>query len=162
MNAELPTLQRRANRGGTAALPVQDDPPGSRDLGLGRLRRPGRGGRRPLLRGLSGVTDHRRADQPGEPRRQALRPRSGARQGALGQERCAGRRALLTTRVPVEGRTDICPGETGSSRRERRLRPHHDRAVARARRSRRGPDPFPLVSLNRDLIFQVQPFMTVV
>ena len=93
--------QRPAGGRGPAALPVQDDPPGSRDLGLGRLRRPGRRGRRPLLRGLPGVAGHRRADQPGEPRRQALRPRSGARQGALGQERGAGRRALLTTRLIV-------------------------------------------------------------
>ena len=39
---------------GPAALPVQDNPPGRRDLGLGRLRRPGRRGRRPLLRGPPG------------------------------------------------------------------------------------------------------------
>jgi NAD(P)-dependent dehydrogenase (short-subunit alcohol dehydrogenase family) len=90
--------RRPAGGRGPAALPVQDDPPGSRDLGLGRLRRPGRKCRRPLLRGLPGVAGHRRADQPGEPRGQALRPRSGPRQGALGQERGAGRRALLTTR----------------------------------------------------------------
>ena len=81
---------------GPAALPVQDHPAGRGDLGLGRLRRAGRRGRRPLLRGLPGVAGRRRADQPGEPRRQALRPRSGARQGALGQERGDGRRAFLT------------------------------------------------------------------
>ena len=50
-----------------------------------------------------------------EPRGQALRPRSGARQGALVQERGTGRRALLTTCLKVERRTDICPRETGSS-----------------------------------------------
>src|ERR1700720_2963936 len=59
---------------GRPPFQVKTVPPGSRDLGLGRLRRPGRRGRRPLLRGLSGVADHQRADQPGEPRRQALRP----------------------------------------------------------------------------------------
>jgi NAD(P)-dependent dehydrogenase (short-subunit alcohol dehydrogenase family) len=91
INAEL-----TADGRGTAALPVQDDPPGRRDLGLDRLRRPGRRCWRPLLRGLPGVAGHRRVDQSGEPRRQALHPRSGARQGALGQERGDGRRAFLT------------------------------------------------------------------
>jgi NAD(P)-dependent dehydrogenase (short-subunit alcohol dehydrogenase family) len=66
--------QRPAGGRRPTALQVQDDPPGSRDLGLGRLRRRGRRGRRPLLRGLPGVAGHRRADQPGEPRGQALRP----------------------------------------------------------------------------------------
>jgi NAD(P)-dependent dehydrogenase (short-subunit alcohol dehydrogenase family) len=46
---------------------------------------------------------------------QALCPRSAARQSALSQERGDGGRMFLTTRPTVEGRTDTCPGETGSS-----------------------------------------------
>jgi hypothetical protein len=80
-----------------AAVPVQDDSAGCGDFGLVELRRAGRACGWPLQRKLPGLGSHRRAGQPGEPRRQALCPRSGARQGAVGQERRAGGRKLLTT-----------------------------------------------------------------
>jgi NAD(P)-dependent dehydrogenase (short-subunit alcohol dehydrogenase family) len=79
LEATVERINAQLTAEGRPPFQFKTDPPGSSDLGLGRLRRPGRRGRRPLLRGLPGVAGHRRVDQPGEPRRQALRPRSGAR-----------------------------------------------------------------------------------
>jgi NAD(P)-dependent dehydrogenase (short-subunit alcohol dehydrogenase family) len=49
LEATVARIKRPAGGRRPAALQVQDDAPGSRDLGLGRLRRRGRRGRRPLL-----------------------------------------------------------------------------------------------------------------
>ena len=98
----------------------------------------GRRCRRPLLRELPGVGDHRRADQPGKPRRQTLRTRSRARQGALGQERGnGGRDASDRSAVRFSSGETYAPKKLAHHRREQRLWPHHGRATARARRSRR-------------------------
>ena len=61
--ADARSDQRRAEGRGPAAVSVEDDPAGRRDLGLGRRGRRRGGGRRPLLRELPRVRGRRRVDQ---------------------------------------------------------------------------------------------------
>ena len=154
MQALIDRINARQSRRGRTGLQLQDHPARRGDLGLGRRRRAGRRGRRPLLRGLP--RGRARADAAEARPASGLRARSRARQGAVGQERGNGRRAVL--RKPARLRP---PG--GPALRCLRTRPlgiarTSDRARWRMRIDRRRPSPIKKFD-GHDLLFSLDPLL---